>query len=93
MDPQFSIDPSQMELDRLLAEKERGRDIPVRPPFGDEARDLKFLGSELFLHGRSSTPQPQTRSPQLSSRPLCPWNRAATFEGLERGSSREPEPR
>src|SRR5436305_14577798 len=49
----FAEDVAQVSLDRRLAEEELGRNLRVRPPVDDQARDLQLTRGQSFETGRA----------------------------------------
>ena len=52
MDVELPVDPGQVELDRLWAEEEAGRDVTVGQALRDEKLDLELLRRELLVRSR-----------------------------------------
>jgi hypothetical protein len=84
VDVQLAIDAAEVELDRLVAEEERGADLLVGLSLGHLQRDLKLLRRQLLgLEGLPAGERLAAR-PQLATRALGPRPRADSLEVLKR---------
>jgi hypothetical protein len=54
-DPDLAEDPAHVALDRLRGQVQRGPDLFVRLPFGDELGDLALAAGQRLDPGRRSS--------------------------------------
>jgi hypothetical protein len=84
VDLEFSVDVSQVELNRLRGNEEGCGHRAVRFALGDELSDLELLGRQSFRSARLTTARRNAGCSELGPGPIGPRDRAAALEGLER---------
>ncbi len=84
-DAELPVDVGEMRLDGALAEEERRRHLPVRPPFGDERGNPTLAFGQLPVRRR-----PAADPRQLGAGLVGPERRAEPLEADERVLERPP---
>ena len=84
-DAELPVDVGEMRLDRALAEEERRRHLPVRPPFGDERGNAMLAFGQLPVRRR-----PAADPRQLGAGLVGPERRAEPLEPRQRVLERSP---
>src|SRR5512132_102950 len=102
VDAELPVDVAQVVLDRLRAEKHRGRRLPSGTAVGEEQGDLELLGRQLVERRRVPLPGGLARRLELGTCEVRPWLGAEGVEDADclpkllscpNAPARTPEPR